>query len=186
MTTSTTEYTTEQIAEFETARAQKIASSKILVAGQSSIPFGIMDILYKVKETGITSKYTGTETEEGTVLFIMPFRTTRDLTRNAIYSIPGHWKNKYHRGQQVYPVIDQNGYVAKLLDAANMGNRNSFISQSQALAMASQQSSKEFDTKAVMEDVAAEAPVPTEQAEPKAEAPKGPAADGFESETNPF
>jgi hypothetical protein len=170
----TTELTPERKAELDAQRAQRIATSKILNNGvQSPIPFGIMDILFWNKKTKVTTKYTGDETEEGQIMFMLPVRTRRDLNRYAIYSIPNGWKVKFHQGQQVYPITDANGYITKLLPASSMGSSNSFVSTSQVLAQASQKASAEFETPA---------PEVTEEATKES----GPQADGYESEDNPF
>ena len=176
MSTATANYTKEEIDAMNAARAAKIASSKILRNGvQSPIPFGIMDVLFYDKESKKTSKYTGKEGGDGNIIFLLPVRTQRDLSRWAAYSIPSSWKVKFSQGDQVYPVVNADGYISKLIPATNMGSSNAFVTAKQVMANAQAEAEKEFNA----------------QPEAVAETAQGtqstPPADGFEAdEEGPF
>lgn len=171
--------TAERRAELDSIRAQKIANSKILRKGvQSPIPFGIMDILFYDKNTKKTTRWTGNEEPEtGSIIMLLPCRTERDLSRYASYTIPNEWKMKFTQGQQVYPVVNAEGYISKLIPATSMGTTNAFVTTKQVLANAQAEASKAFDVETTAEEISAEAE----------KAPAGPTADGFEeSDSNPF
>ncbi len=169
---TTTQITPEKKAELDAARAAKIATSKILRRGvQSPVPFGIMDILFYNRETKETTKWTGNE-EPGTgaIIMLLPCRTERDLSRYASYSIPNDWKMKFSQGQQVYPVVNAEGYISKLIPASNMGTSNAFITTKQALVQAHGEAEKELAVQAEAAGVSSSVP-PAEGFETDEESP---------------
>lgn len=95
-------------------QAIRIQKSKIYGDGTTLIPQGIVDVLFVEKETGIITKHKGSESSEGRILVLLPFRTPRNLERFASYSQPSNWKLNFSRGMMVNAVIE-NGYVKKLI-----------------------------------------------------------------------
>lgn len=107
----TTVLTTE---DYKTAQEERIARSKIYGDGTTPIPQGIVDILFIDSESGIISKYTGTEKVKGRILILLPFRTPRNLTKFASYAQPSEWTLNFQKGTMVNAIIE-NGYVKKLI-----------------------------------------------------------------------
>ena len=78
---------------------------------------------------------------------------------------------KFSQGQQVYPVVNAEGYISKLIPASNMGTSNAFITTKQALVQAHSEAEKELAV----------------QAEAAAVSSSVPPAEGFETdEESPF
>ena len=104
----------QNIEKLNADQALRIQRSKIYGDGTTSIPQGIIDILFIDGETGKVSKLAGDEQGNGRVLILLPFRTRRNLDKFACYSQPSDWKLKFSKGMMINAVIE-NGYVKKLI-----------------------------------------------------------------------
>lgn len=105
------DYSIEKLKAQQEAR---ILSSKIYGDGTTPVPHGIVDMLFIDEASGKISKYTGQEATKGRVLFLLPFRTPKNLQKFASYTQPAEWKMKFNRGMMVNAVIE-NGYIKKLI-----------------------------------------------------------------------
>ncbi|MBY5950528.1 hypothetical protein KUV23_06060 [Algoriphagus marincola] len=104
----------QHIEKLKAEQEARIQRSKIYGDGTTSIPQGIVDILFIDSESGVITKFTGTEGTKGRILILLPFRTPRNLGKFASYSQPADWKLRFSRGMMVNAVIE-NGYVKKLI-----------------------------------------------------------------------
>lgn len=102
------------VEQYKSEQEERISRSKVYGDGTTSVPHGIVDVLFIDGDTGKISKYSGSESNQGRVLILLPFRTPRNLTKFASYAQPSEWKLKFSRGMMVNAVIE-NGYIKKLI-----------------------------------------------------------------------
>lgn len=163
--------------EYAQRRAENIAKSKVFGDGITS-PMGVLDVLFYDTVSGQTTRYTG-QTTPGRVMFLMPFRTKRNLDKWAVYTIPSSWKAKLGKGSIVNAEI-ADGYIKKLHLSTNFMKAAEVVN----LSITDTQAFEEDAQYAVDEVEAENAPnVTAEQAPTVQDA----VPEGFDAETSdPF
>jgi hypothetical protein len=117
--------------QFNNARALQISKSKMIgKSKQTDVPYGIMDILHYNKTTGKTEAFSGQTTPNCNVLIMLPVRIIHSKVKYALFSQPAEWKLKFYKGQQVYIITNEKGYVQKLIPATNMASSNPYVDPS--------------------------------------------------------
>jgi|GEM_PF-2384142 hypothetical protein len=117
--------------QFNNARALQISKSKMIgKSKQTDVPYGIMDILHYNKTTGKTASYSGQTEPNCNVLIMLPVRIIHSKVKYAVFSQPAEWKLKFYKGQQVYIITNEKGYVQKLIPATNMASSNPYVDPS--------------------------------------------------------
>jgi hypothetical protein len=156
--------------QFNNARALQISKSKMIgKSKQTDVPYGIMDILHYNKTTGKTEAFSGQTTPNCNVLIMLPVRIIHSKVKYALFSQPAEWKLKFYKGQQVYIITNEKGYVQKLIPATNMASSNPYVDPSTI-------SDSEESLTSTEENRSMSAPEPQAVVETET----GPSASGFE------